>query len=90
MPQGHKPGDWVRKRAYVYKRDGHECRVCGTDKELTIDHIIPRVKGGDNHISNLWTLCRTHNKEKGEMTVEEWNLERQARGLTQVFPLLLP
>ena len=33
-------------RTMIYKRDGHKCQYCGSTKELTIDHIIPRSRGG--------------------------------------------
>lgn len=38
-----------------------KCAMCGSTKELTIDHIIPRCFGGTNKISNLQCLCRRCN-----------------------------
>ena len=35
-------------RHRIYKRDGHKCVYCGTSKQLTIDHVIPKSKGGKN------------------------------------------
>lgn len=37
---------------------------------LTIDHIIPKSKGGKNHISNYQTMCIFHNSEKGSKIEE--------------------
>jgi 5-methylcytosine-specific restriction protein A len=44
-----------RKRALV--RDGFACRQCGATEHLTVDHFVPLARGGDNSLSNLWTLC---------------------------------
>lgn len=49
----------------VFKRDGHKCCNCGADEDLTVDHITPRSKGGDDSEDNLQTLCRSCNSKKG-------------------------
>lgn len=46
-------------------RDGNKCKICGTVENITIDHIIPVVKGGKNIISNLQLLCKSCNSRKG-------------------------
>jgi 5-methylcytosine-specific restriction endonuclease McrA len=38
---------------------------------MTQDHIVPRAKGGKNHISNLQTMCYECNYEKGNKRGEE-------------------
>jgi hypothetical protein len=47
-------------------RDGFECAICGTTNDLTIDHITPLSKGGDDELANLRLLCRLHNSLKGD------------------------
>ena len=62
------------KRAYIseqlrneiFQRDGYKCLLCGRTDELTIDHIIPFVLGGETKKSNLQTLCRNCNSQKGK------------------------
>jgi 5-methylcytosine-specific restriction endonuclease McrA len=49
----------------VFERDAYRCVVCGTWLDLTVDHIIPRARGGTNEFGNLQTLCRSCNSRKG-------------------------
>lgn len=52
-------------RRAVMERDGYRCRSCGTDHDLSIDHINPRSAGGGHQLENLQTLCRACNSAKG-------------------------
>jgi 5-methylcytosine-specific restriction enzyme A len=51
-------------REYVFQRDNRQCRSCGKNTDLTIDHIIPLATSGTNDISNLQTLCNSCNSQK--------------------------
>lgn len=62
-----------RKR--IYKRDNNECVYCGSQRNLTIDHVIPRSRGGKNSWTNLVTCCRTCNLKKADKTPEEANMK---------------
>lgn len=64
-------------RTNIYKRDGHECVYCrdGNRKILTLDHVIPRAKGGKDTWENLVTACSKCNGEKSDLTIEEWGRE---------------
>ena len=60
----------------LIKKDGAKCRVCGTDKNLTIDHVVPwslvsqftgdndKFKYGD--YDNMEILCKRCNSFKGD------------------------
>lgn len=52
-------------RTRIYERDGWVCVECGTDEDLTIDHRMPRSRGGANDEENLQTMCATCNCRKG-------------------------
>jgi len=56
----------------IFDRDDHRCQYCGSRKSLTIDHIIPVSRGGENTWTNLVTCCWKCNNEKGNQTPEEW------------------
>lgn len=55
---------WRRIRKAIIDRD-QCCQICGTEDRLTVDHIVPRVLGGDDNPSNLQVLCSTCNSSKG-------------------------
>ena len=64
-------------RTMIYKRDGHKCQYCGSTKELTIDHIIPRSRGGEDTWENLVVACMPCNTRKSDKLLEETNLVLQ-------------
>ena len=62
------------KRLRIYMRDKFRCQYCGDKKgvtELTLDHILPRSRGGDNSPVNVVTACITCNNRKSNRTPEE-------------------
>ncbi len=55
-------------RDWVFRRDGRRCVYCGEvfpPEQLTLDHVEPRMRGGDNSEGNLVTACRARNTRKG-------------------------
>lgn len=48
------------------------CIACGVEEDLSIDHIVPRSKGGGDEKTNLQTLCHYCNTQKGTKSQEEW------------------
>ncbi len=53
-------------REAVFDRDGFKCVMCDSTTNLTLDHIIPRSKGGSHQESNLRVLCFTCNRIKSD------------------------
>lgn len=52
-------------RIKVYDRDGWACLHCGASESLSLDHIHPHSRGGEDTFENLQTLCRPCNSRKG-------------------------
>ena len=63
----------------ILKRDRYKCVYCGSNRELTIDHVLPKSRGGKNTWDNMVTCCGRCNCKKGDKTPEE-------AGMRQVFP----
>jgi 5-methylcytosine-specific restriction endonuclease McrA len=65
----------VLSKENVFKRDGFQCQYCGTQKDLTLDHLIPKAKGGKTSWNNLVTACKKCNSLKGDYTPEQAGLQ---------------
>lgn len=61
-------------RRTVLARDHYTCQYCGAcpgKSALTIDHVLPRSRGGPTTWENVVTACDTCNRRKGSRTPEE-------------------
>jgi len=58
-------------RVNLFRRDNGECQYCGSKRHLTIDHVMPRSKGGKTSWTNLVTACNRCNVSKGDKTPEQ-------------------
>ncbi len=65
----------VLSRHNIMKRDGNRCLYCGSNHNLTIDHVLPRSRGGRDTWENLATACNECNVRKGDLTPDEANME---------------
>lgn len=61
--RGYGP-TWRRLAKDVIRRNP-ACIDCGSVEDLTVDHVIPKARGGSDALDNLVTRCRTHNSAKG-------------------------
>ena len=56
----------------IIRRDNYHCQYCGSKShDLTIDHIIPKSRGGTESWDNLVAACTKCNNKKGSHTPEE-------------------
>lgn len=61
----------VMSRHNIFRRDGGKCQYCGIARDLTLDHVIPRSKGGKSSWTNLVTACKKCNSLKGDFSLEK-------------------
>lgn len=61
----YKTQKWRDLRAYVLVRDGFICAYCRGPAH-TVDHVVPRSKGGPDGSENLVAACRSCNSEKND------------------------
>jgi 5-methylcytosine-specific restriction endonuclease McrA len=73
-------------RREVLRRDGHTCQYCGSTKKLTLDHVIPRAKGGAHTWENVVIACETCNHRKGNRTPLEANMTLRTKPKTPIHP----
>ena len=65
-------------RRALLMRDDYTCQYCGTQpgkEHLTMDHILPRSRGGKTEWENMATACAPCNRKKGNRTPEEAHMK---------------
>jgi len=68
VPGSSLGADETRRRERIFARDAYRCVYCAgifPPEQLTLDHVQPRVRGGDHSEGNLVTSCRACNTAKG-------------------------
>jgi 5-methylcytosine-specific restriction endonuclease McrA len=58
-------------RFHLFLRDCFSCQYCGSPRNLTFDHVIPRRLGGKTSWENILTACAPCNMKKGGRTPEQ-------------------
>ena len=68
----------ITRRA-VFARDDWTCQYCGSRSNLTVDHVVPRSKGGPSSWENIVASCAPCNRRKGNALPRQagMNLSRQ-------------
>ena len=79
---GKLPPPVTHKDLLYGKQSAHcgGCMVTFHTRNLTVDHIVPKAKGGTDHLKNLWLLCGACNSSKGTKSQAEFLKERVKRG----------
>ncbi|SEJ40557.1 5-methylcytosine-specific restriction endonuclease McrA [Deinococcus reticulitermitis] len=72
-------------RRNVLRRDHFVCQYCGGHDELTLDHVLPRSRGGRHAWDNVVTACRGCNQRKGNRTPEEAAMPLRTRPHAPTF-----
>ena len=64
----------ILTRQNLFKRDSYTCLYCNSKKDLTLDHVIPKSKGGKTTWTNLVTACQDCNSRKSDHSLEKAGL----------------
>ncbi|MCK9210090.1 MAG: HNH endonuclease [Ignavibacteriaceae bacterium] len=73
----------VLTRKNILRRDEFKCAYCGrSDIPLTIDHIIPKAKGGIDSWENLVAACTICNNKKGDRSPHDAHMKLQIKPFT--------
>lgn len=64
----------ISRRA-LFARDGWRCQYCGQTGRLTLDHVIPRSRGGESVWENVVASCAPCNMKKGDRLPEEAGMQ---------------
>lgn len=87
-PERHWKVPPVNRRG-VLQRDHHTCQYCGSKKKLTLDHVIPRSKGGQHSWDNVVAACEQCNGQKGDKLLHETGMKLRNRPKAPVHPAVL-
>ena len=77
-------GEMPNYRTHRHRLYGEQegiCAGCGTHfpfRVMDVDHILPRSRGGTDHIDNLQLLCSGCNRSKGSKTMAEWKAQQSS------------
>lgn len=75
-------------RFNVFLRDRFECQYCGSPRDLTFDHLVPRSKGGQTTWQNIVTACSPCNLRKGGRMPKDIDMHpRQTPYVPSVYDL---
>ena len=64
-------------RSKIKEEWGYEFAYCGSQDKLTIDHIVPKAKGGPDFTKNLLCACHDCNQDKAYSPMEDWYLSQE-------------
>ncbi len=73
-------------RREVLKRDSQSCQYCGSNKRLTLDHVIPVSKGGEHKWNNVVTACEPCNQRKRDRTPTEAGMPLRTKPKAPMHP----
>ena len=76
-------------RQNIFKRDNFNCQYCGVSRDLTLDHVIPKSKGGRSSWDNLITACRRCNTQKGDYTPDQAGIRLRSKPFKPTYLMFL-
>lgn len=68
-----RPSDAKREwRKMIKDKWDNKCAYCGSEENLTLDHVKPRSQGGSHYANNVVCCCQRCNASKSKTDVWEW------------------
>ena len=64
-------------RKQIKESWNHQCAYCGSEENLTIDHVVPQSKGGSDFTKNVVCCCHSCNQDKSHTPWEEWYFSQE-------------
>ena len=89
IPRRTDQGDLPSYKTHRHTLYGRQEGVCGgcqvmfPFRNMTVDHVVPQSKGGNDHMDNLQLLCAACNSMKGARSQEAFIAKLKAEGLRQ-------
>lgn len=74
-PKSRKKASAKERKLHVLKRDGYQCYLCGleiVEEDASLDHVVPRSKGGVNALKNIRAAHKACNLAKGDLPLDEF------------------
>jgi len=75
-------------RREVLRRDHHRCQYCGSTRRLTLDHVVPRSRGGLHTWDNVVAACESCNGVKGDRLPHEAGMHLRSKPKAPMHPAL--
>ncbi len=63
-------------KASIKTQWDNQCAYCGSTEDLTLDHIVPRSRGGSNHSTNILCACKKCNADKAYGDWITWYIQQ--------------
>ena len=91
--RNHKNGISFSKKK-ILRRDNYTCQYCGaSDHPLTVDHIMPKSRGGKTNWTNVVAACKSCNLRKGNRTPVEIDMQLKCKPMKPDYsfaPFIIP
>jgi len=73
-------------RREVLRRDKYTCQYCSSTRQLTLDHVLPRSRGGKHTWDNVVIACSQCNAKKGDRTPTEARMPLRTQPKAPLHP----
>jgi 5-methylcytosine-specific restriction endonuclease McrA len=77
-------------RRSLLSRDHYTCQYCGaTEQPLTIDHVVPRSRGGKTEWTNVVAACATCNRRKADKLLHEARMTLRSKPVKPTYMAIM-